>query len=127
MESDYVFSCGYDISLTVPFATETAELIALVANHDCANYSLLLTLVLDHPTRDNIVGYTGADQSAKGCIDLDDEFNDTIACEFELTPDSDNFGLLFQGGLNPVFYSTEWVSAEPETNDFFEWLLSLFS
>ena len=83
LKSDSIFSCGYDIRLAVPFADETDQMTALVANQDCSNETLLLTLVLDRSTQENIVGFTGAGLSSAGCVDLD-EFKDTMACEFEL-------------------------------------------
>ena len=113
LKSDSIFGCGYDIRLAAPFADQTDQITALVANQDCSDWTLLLTLVLDRSTQENIIGFSGADLSSAGCVDLD-EFKDTMACEFELESGGNNFGVMFQGGLNPVFYSTEWIKAMKE-------------
>lgn len=105
--------------MDVPFP-QNKQFSAFVANHDCSDRKLLLTVVLDSSAIANFVGYTGARLSEKSCSDVD-MFAGTVACEFELPPFSANLGILFKGGFNPVFYTTEWVGEETWVNSFNWW------
>ena len=88
-----IFTCDSDIRLEIPFPDEQ-RIWALWANHDCKDFDLILTVTLDSETLNNLIGYTGADLTEKGCI-YTQWFDDIIACEFKLIANSDNFAILF--------------------------------
>lgn len=102
--------------MDVPFPSNK-QFSAFIANHDCTDRTLLLTIVLDRTAQANFIGYVGARLSEKSCVDFD-LFEGTMACEFELPPYNANFGVLFKGGFNPVFFSFEWVVEDSWKNMF---------
>ena len=104
-----IFTCNSDVRIDLPFP-EDNRLWALWASHDCSDFDLILTVVLNKATQDDFLGFVGADLSKKGCVDVY-WFENTIACEFVLNSRGENFGILFEGGFTPVFYTTEWVRA----------------
>jgi len=61
------FSCDSDIRLELPFP-EDQRMFAIWANHDCTDYTLFLTLLIDEDEQRNLVGYNGAELSDKGCV-----------------------------------------------------------
>lgn len=99
-----VFACGADIRIELP-KPDYKQFTALIANHDCTNHILFVTVVFDETAKDNFLGYVGAKLSKKSCFKTG-IFDDVVACEFELVPDGDNLGILFKGGFTPVFYAT---------------------
>ena len=82
------------------------------ANHDCSEYTLYLTVVMDEETRGNLLSVEGPALSDKGCVD-EDRLGGVTACEFKIEAGSDNLGLLFENEFRPVFYTAEWESDSP--------------
>ena len=100
------FTCNSDVRIDLP-EPDDSRFFALWAEHDCDDYDLLLTVVLDARTVENFVGYVGADMSQKGCVPVF-WFEETVACEFDLKA-GNPFAILFAGGFTPVFYTTKWI------------------
>jgi len=99
-----VFACDSDIRLDRPFFDD-ATLWAFWANHDCTDYDLLLNIIFDEEAELNMLGYMGAELSAKECMKADHLAKGVIACQFELKAGGTNFGALFKGGFHPVYYT----------------------
>merc|ERR1712051_100537 len=62
-----IFTCDSEIRLEIPFPEEE-RIWALWANQNCKDFDLILTVTLDSETLNNLIGYTGADLTEKGCI-----------------------------------------------------------
>lgn len=120
LDTSTIFSCGADVRMDLPFPESGQLFSALLANHDCVDSTLFLTIVLDRATKENFVGYVGASLSKASCQDVD-IFEETIACEFEIPAYNANFGILFKGGFNPVFYYTDWVKNDSSWINTFNW------
>ena len=65
--SETIFTCDSDIRLDIPFPEEK-RIWALWANQNCKDFDLLLTVTLDSESLNNLLGYTGADLTEKGCV-----------------------------------------------------------
>ena len=62
------FFCGMDVRIDFPF--EDTEYMALWAAHDCEDWDLYLTVVVDAQTSEKALAYAGAEPSARrGCYD----------------------------------------------------------
>lgn len=100
------FHCGHDVRVDFPF--EDAEYMALWAAHDCTDWDLYLTVVVEEETSDLALAYTGAEPSTRrGCYETY-WFEGVYACEFYLPHGGDNFGLLFAGGFHAIWHEYEW-------------------
>ena len=64
---DTTFTCDADIRLEIPFPQES-RIWALWAAQNCKDYDLLLTVTLDSESLNNLIGYTGANLTEKGCV-----------------------------------------------------------
>ena len=106
-----VFACDSDIRIVRPFA-EDSTIWALWANHDCSDYDLLLNIVMDAEAELNLLGYLGANLSAKECVTADYLAEGVTACQFELKAGGTNFAMLFKGGYHPIYFTEEWESNE---------------
>lgn len=73
------FQCDSDIRMERPFPDE-ADMFAFWANQDCSDYDLILNIMLDAEAELNLVGYVGADLSAKACVLADNIGDGVIAC-----------------------------------------------
>ena len=114
-----VWTCDSDIRVTHPFEEEK-RLWALWASQDCSDYDLHLTVVLSSAQQDLNVMQYGAELSEKQCYELS-AYSDAIACEFVLKAGGGNFGLLFNGEFDPVFYEQEWILVQTFAPAFSWW------
>lgn len=105
--TESIFSCDSDIRIDHPFPEENS-LWSLWADHNCKDYNLLLTLVMDQEVVDKVLGWVGVKGSKASCSQAY-IYDGALACEFELAPGSHNFGVLLSGGFSPIFYMTEWI------------------
>ena len=113
------FHCDKDIRIDFPF--DDMEYMALWASHNCADWDLYLTVVVDKQTSENALTYAGADPSyGHGCYETSIS-EDAIFCEFYLPHGGDNFGILFQGGFHPIWYEFEWVHNPEYKSLFGDW------
>ena len=115
-----IFTCGDDIRIDHPFPTDDS-MTALWAAHDCKDFDLLLTVMLDAVSEANLVGFVGAELSAKECVLADYWGEGVYACEYEILARAEPLGILFKGGFRPVFYSTEWTTATAAWTPAFNW------
>ena len=100
------FYCNSDVRVDFPFDDD--EYMALWAAHDCSDWDLYLTVVVDEESADLSVAWSGAEPSdRKGCYETS-WFDDVYACEFYLPHGGDKFGLLFAGGFHAVWHELEW-------------------
>ena len=81
---------------------------------------MILTVVFDPEALQNLVGYTGADLSENGCKAMKHSYQ-TAICQFDLKANGSNFGILFQGGYNPLFYKITWKETFTWTPAFDWW------
>ena len=71
----------------------------------------MLTVVIEKKAQADLIGYTGAELSRKGCFESA-QFDSVIICEFELLAGGANFAMLFKGGFTPIFYTLDWERTE---------------
>lgn len=91
-----VFDCDIDVHIGHPFVAEDRIWSFWAGLSDgCGDYSLLLTIVLDEEATRNMLGYIGSELTGRGCRNTYN-FNESVACEFELKP-GDKFGMLLKG------------------------------
>ena len=105
-----------------PFAWDK-EQFALWAAHDCDDYNLMLTVVIEKKAQANLITYVGAELSDEGCSESA-QFDNLIICQFQLLAGGDNFAMLFKGGFTPIFYTLAWEETEVGFDDFdfnFNW------
>lgn len=114
-----IFSCDRDIRIDHPFPEEPS-LWALWADHDCKDYNLLLTLVMDQEVVDKVLGWVGVKGSKAKCSQAF-IYDGALACEFTLKPSSHNFCVLLSGGFSPIFTMTEWIKNENWSDTFNFW------
>jgi len=113
------FHCGHDIRIDFPF--DDTDHMALWAAHDCEDWDLYLTLVMERDDTEYALSYTGAEPSwRRGCYETM-WFDDVDACEFYLPHGGDNFGILFTGGFHAVWYEYEWEYAPTWDSWFGDW------
>ena len=113
------FSCDSDIRISFPDRDEH-DVWAIWAAHNCDDYTMLLTVVLDKEAIDKLVGYYGAALSSKGCSEVE-AFSGAVACEFDLKMPREGFGMLFAGKFTPVFYLTDWEQTKGWADSFIWW------
>lgn len=104
-----IFVCDSDVRIDHPFINDE-RMWSLWASQDCSDYDLLLTVILSRETDQDLVGFFGVDIDKSDCREAA-LFEDSIACEITLKKD-EKFGMLFQGGFTPVYYTTEWKTNE---------------
>jgi len=113
------FSCDSDIRISFPDRDENG-VWAFWAAHNCEDYTLLLTVVLDEEAINKLVGYYGAPLSSKGCTEVK-AFSGAVACEFDLKMTNEGFGMLFAGNFTPIFYLTDWEKTKGWADSFIWW------
>ena len=93
--------------------------MAVWAGHDCDHWDLFITLIMPRDQMQNILSVAGASLSERrGCyqttwtIEMD-------ACEFHLTSDQEDLGVLFKGGYHPIYFEHEW-QLRPQWSKFTE-------
>ena len=105
-----------DVRIDFPF--DDTQYMALWAAHDCEDWDLYLTVVVDETTSNNALAYVGAEPSyRRGCYETY-WFDDVSACEFHLPHGGDNFGILFGGGFHAIWHEHEW-EYNPEWDSWF--------
>ena len=82
--------------------------MAVWAGHDCTHWDLYITLIFPREQTDKILTYAGAALSERrGCystmwtVEMD-------ACEFYLSNENRDVGILFRGGYHPIYFEHEW-------------------
>ena len=80
-----------------------------------------MTIVLNTGIEKNLVGYLGAELSDQGCISVEYLAESVITCQYLLKARGNNFGILFQGGFTPIFYTVEWVRSAAYVPSFSWW------
>jgi len=103
-----IFTCNSDVRIDYPFP-EDNRMVALWADQDCKDFDLYLTVMLDEETQANNEGYVGADLTAKGCVIAEYMGEGIYACEYQLIAGGTPLGILFQGGFQPIYYTTQWT------------------
>ena len=117
-----IFSCDGDVRVDHPIS-EDYQMWALWAAQDCSNYDMIITVLFDDYTYVNARGYVGADLSKRRCGRADYLGDGMNVCEFEMPAGSDNFGILFSGGFQPIYYVVDWrVSMNRSPSfDYWQW------
>ena len=103
-----LLACRFEINRATPFE-EWPELWSLWANHDCDNWGVRLTLIMERETTEDVVAFTGLNYSKKGCTKIETTSATLDQCEFEILPGAQNFALFIKGGFRPVWFEYEWV------------------
>lgn len=117
--SSHFFTCDSEVRIEHPFP-EDMRIWALWVAHDCSDLNLMFTVILDEEAEANAVGYYGAELSNVGC-QRTFYFEGSVACEFELLANGNNFALIFTGGFTPVTYLENWEKSETAVVPAFNW------
>ena len=51
--------CRFEVDRLTPFPEKEGDMWALWANHDCLNWEVTLTMIMDEQARSNILASTG--------------------------------------------------------------------
>ena len=106
-----VFTCDVEVRISHPWPQEKS-MTAIWAQQDCLNYDMVLTAIFDAEVDENLLGFTGAELSNKGCTKATYWGEGVFACEYILKARALPLGILFKNGFNPIFYTTEWRVTE---------------
>lgn len=61
-------SCHFEIDNETPFPDREGDLWAIWANHDCFNWEVILTIILDTEVSENVIANAGILLTENGCI-----------------------------------------------------------
>ena len=87
------FYCSKDVRLDFPY--DEIEYMAFWASHDCKDWDLYLSLIMDQRVADFTLTYAGAEPSPRrGCYETY-SIGQLSVCEFYLPNEGDKFGILF--------------------------------
>jgi len=92
-----------------PYPMGPSDIWAIWANHDCANWEILLTFVMTREATSDVIAQAGVEYSELGCQRLEADDTELDQCQFRMKVNGDNFALLFKDGFTPIWYDIEWV------------------
>lgn len=104
------WTCKNTLFVDYPFGE---DYMAVWSNHDCKNYDLYLTLLMDIEAVNGYLMHVGQDLSTNGCYETYQEYdwngdNEALyECEFHIPARSDNFAVLFLG-TQELYYTERW-------------------
>ena len=85
----------------MPFIEREHELWAIWANHDCIEWKVKLTLIMQAETADSVIAFSGLKDGEKvSCQRTVSRLGRALDyCSITIGPKQDNFALLFKNGF----------------------------
>ena len=95
----------------MPYIEREHELWAIWANHDCVEWKVKLTLIMQAETSDSVIAVSGLEDGEKvPCQRVVTKLGRALDyCTISIGPKQDNFALLFKNGFQPIWYEEEWT------------------